>query len=90
MNASQSLNHKTDGSAETAQQGRMLAALAEEPGLVPSTYSGSQLSRTEAPGNPAPSSGLCGHRGACDAQPCMHATHSYTLNNTCKSITLCI
>jgi hypothetical protein len=63
---------------------RVLAILADEPGLVLRTYSGSQLSRTEVPGNQAPSSDLCGHRGACDAQTCMHATHSYTLNNIGK------
>lgn len=90
MNASQSLNHKTAKAAETAQQVRMPAALAVEPGLVPSTYSGSELSRTEVAGNSAPSSDLCGHHGACNAQTCMHATPSYALNNTCKSIVLCI
>jgi uncharacterized protein YodC (DUF2158 family) len=38
-----------------------LAALAKDPGSIPSTYR-AQSSLTRIPGDSAPSSGLCGHQ----------------------------
>ena len=44
-----------------AQQVRALAALAEDPDLAPSIHMESHNHLIPAPGDPAPSSGLCRH-----------------------------
>ena len=62
-----------------AQQVRALAALAEDPDLAPSTHMEAHNHLIPAPGDPAPSSGLCEHLHiAGHTNSCRHThTHNF-------------
>ena len=62
---------------ELAQGSRALAALAEDPGLIPRTqYGSSHQVLSPIPGEPTPSSDLQGHK-TCGGHTYMQATDSY-------------